>query len=48
MCEGLDDPYEVPTDANLVVDVSTQTVPEIVHSMSNKSSITFNPTDFGF
>lgn len=38
-CEGVDDPYEVPTDADLVVDVSQQTVPEIVHSMSNKSAI---------
>ena len=33
----LDAPYETPTDADIVVDVSKQTVPEIVHSMFYKS-----------
>ncbi|KAB5596031.1 Sulfate adenylyltransferase [Ceratobasidium theobromae] len=28
---GIDDPYEAPTDADIAVDVSTQTIPEIVH-----------------
>jgi hypothetical protein len=27
----VDDPYEEPTDAELVVDTTRQTVPEIVH-----------------
>lgn len=26
-----DDPYEEPTDAELVVDITRQTIPEIVH-----------------
>ncbi|KZT61948.1 putative sulfate adenylyltransferase [Calocera cornea HHB12733] len=30
---GIDDPYEAPTDADLVVDISKQTVPEIVHNI---------------
>ncbi|KAG8740808.1 Sulfate adenylyltransferase [Ceratobasidium sp. 414] len=30
---GIDDPYEEPTDADIVVDVTTQTIPEIVHSI---------------
>ncbi|KIJ49626.1 hypothetical protein M422DRAFT_777553 [Sphaerobolus stellatus SS14] len=30
---GIDDPYEDPTDANIVVDVSKQSIPEIVHSI---------------
>jgi sulfate adenylyltransferase len=29
---GVDDVYEAPTDADLVVDVTQQTIPEIVHS----------------
>lgn len=28
----IDDPYEAPTDADIAVDVSKQSVPEIVHS----------------
>jgi hypothetical protein len=28
----VDDPYEAPTNADIVVDISQQTVPEIVHS----------------
>jgi sulfate adenylyltransferase len=28
----LDDPYEEPADAEIVVDTTTQTIPEIVHS----------------
>lgn len=30
---GIDDPYEAPTKADLVVDTSKQTVQEIVHSV---------------
>ncbi|CUA66887.1 sulfate adenylyltransferase [Rhizoctonia solani] len=30
---GVDDPYEEPTDADIVVDTTTQTIPEIVHSI---------------
>ncbi|KAG9103892.1 Sulfate adenylyltransferase [Ceratobasidium sp. 392] len=30
---GVDDPYEAPTDADIVVDTTTQTIPEIVHSI---------------
>jgi sulfate adenylyltransferase len=30
---GIDDPYEAPSKANLTVDVSKQTVQEIVHSV---------------
>ncbi|KAG8767793.1 Sulfate adenylyltransferase [Ceratobasidium sp. 428] len=30
---GVDDPYEEPTDADIVVDTTAQTVPEIVHSI---------------
>ncbi|KAL7418427.1 Sulfate adenylyltransferase [Cryptotrichosporon argae] len=30
---GVDDEYEAPTDADLVVDLRTDTVPEIVHSI---------------
>ena len=29
---GVDDVYEAPTKADIVVDVTKQTVPEIVHS----------------
>jgi sulfate adenylyltransferase len=29
---GIDDPYEVPSKADLTVDVTKQSVPEIVHS----------------
>lgn len=31
-CVLIDDPYEAPTDADITVDITTQTVPEIVHS----------------
>ncbi|QRV79538.1 sulfate adenylyltransferase [Ceratobasidium sp. AG-Ba] len=31
--EATDDPYEAPTDADIVVDTTTQTIPEIVHSI---------------
>ncbi|CEQ41348.1 SPOSA6832_03067, partial [Sporobolomyces salmonicolor] len=30
---GIDDPYEAPTDADLVVDLSKQTILEVVHSI---------------
>ncbi|QRW21439.1 sulfate adenylyltransferase [Rhizoctonia solani] len=30
---GVDDPYEEPTDADITVDTTTQTIPEIVHSI---------------
>lgn len=30
---GVDDPYEAPTDADITVDITTQTIPEIVHSI---------------
>lgn len=30
---GIDHEYETPTNASLVVDASTQTIPEIVHSI---------------
>jgi adenylylsulfate kinase-like enzyme len=41
----LDDPYETPSDADIVVDVSKQTVPEIVHSTSNQLFRMFCETD---
>ncbi|CAE6431056.1 unnamed protein product [Rhizoctonia solani] len=30
---GVDDPYEEPTDADITVDTTSQTIPEIVHSI---------------
>lgn len=34
--EPIDDPYEEPTNADIVVDITTQTIPEIVHSTSSR------------
>lgn len=33
---GVDDVYEAPTNADIVVDITRQTVPEIVHSASDE------------
>lgn len=41
---GVDDVYEEPTDADLTVDLRTDTVPEIVHCESNLSYETLSLT----